>query len=131
MESFSGFYYKLQWWSLWRRLFLTPWCGSLFLANLQVFIINSSNGACDRICFYLHAVRESVFSNASGLYYNSLLWLIGLTHIQSVAVNLKKIMWSSWNFHAQNVTMIYLGRSKAVKFKTWKINTINSSVCYL
>ena len=48
----SRFYYKWQWWSLWRNLFLSPCYGSLFLVKLQVFI--GSDGVCDRSCFYLH-----------------------------------------------------------------------------
>ena len=45
-------------------------------------------------------------------------------------MNFKKNIWSYWNFHAHNVALTYLGRIRAVKFKTYKINTINLPVWF-
>ena len=41
-------------------------------------------------------------------------------------MKLKKNIWSNRNFHAQKITLNYLGRSTPVKFKTYKINFVNS-----
>ena len=50
----SGVYYKWQWWSLWRNLFLSPYCSSLFLVKLQVLTINDGDVICGGTYFHLH-----------------------------------------------------------------------------
>ena len=62
----SSFYSKWQW----QSLFLRSGC----LVKLQAFNINGRDGVCDRTFFYPSAVTESVFSKASGFYYNLRLW---------------------------------------------------------
>ena len=107
----------MQRWSLWQNLFISPCSCNLFLVNSQVFTINSSDEVCDKAVFYLHDITKSIFSKGFTIIC-CCAGLIKLTHMESVAMNFKRTICCYWNIHAQNVILIYVGKSKAVKFKT-------------
>ena len=76
-SNVSEIYHKWQWRSLWWSLLLALDCDRLFLINLHAFTINSSEGVRDGVCVLLHALTESDYSKASGLYYEwqwDILW---------------------------------------------------------